>query len=685
MSRPTRSLTVRVLTAETGSANGIAGRPMQAYWFVLAPYFRDILLPPQRRVEDAVIVWAWEEPLDAAPLAPADLAAVRERLQRGTDLLTDASETSDSGEPHRQALLRLLSERLQRVAQRLAELPDVALSGYVARTVEGVRLHSWGFLAPGQPTVASETREGSADRFTPSEPSLHPTRRLRRKRWVALTLALVTLVGLWIFPAFPTHDGPASAAEEPLSPPTVVDQGLASKEDALQPETPSTNSENSQPTIGLLRRKTAMNTAERAEPDRGSATVVADEPETFLSREPLPGRVQPHGGLAIVSAATPTSAATPASGTTSSIAGHAPAQTTASAVDGLGREEVRPAARESGEMTPTAVDEQALGGGGAPLPSAAAVPPNEACLPPRSPASSATDPNRATLRGAPAGHPDPTTAESAAHSETDAHRGEGSSDEATSDDAATPLDREEHARLTQNSRDSTRDHLPGPPAEPEPVSTARADPSAAGSDHLGDDLADSERTPATSAADAVQDLSSPAHVTTPAADRATVCLIELGPWERQVAKDPILPTLPTPIGEAPPALDQLRIAAQQAHFDAESTPPERALVLVLHDRAGGEFISIRLNQLRVNASTPISFSTRDRPNTVVITRRQSDLFEVSSSALAGLVVLILPADAARPNAALRPPSTGNVSVERLTLDDPSTGIRWSRLVRMTRR
>lgn len=157
MSAPARRLTVELPTADNQHVAHVGSRPLQHFWPVLAAYFRDVLLPPQRRAGDAAVGWSWSEPASSRePPTAAELATLRKRLRRDQQLLAEnlerASEASHAaaGGTH----LAGLAETMGQVIERLAAAADSELSGYVCRTEAGWRLHSWGARAPSEPVDA---------------------------------------------------------------------------------------------------------------------------------------------------------------------------------------------------------------------------------------------------------------------------------------------------------------------------------------------------------------------------------------------------------------------------------------------------------------------------------------------------------------------------------------------------
>lgn len=129
----------------------IGGRSIHQYWSLLSPHFRDVFLAPQRRSDDGGVSWTWREPAEKKAPTAAELAALRGRLERAKEsfeenpvnpLVTDVGGGASS-----QEIIDQLTARVKSVADRLATLPDAALSEYVCRTETGVMVHSWGLAA----------------------------------------------------------------------------------------------------------------------------------------------------------------------------------------------------------------------------------------------------------------------------------------------------------------------------------------------------------------------------------------------------------------------------------------------------------------------------------------------------------------------------------------------------------
>ncbi len=192
----------------------VGDRTLHGYWPVLAPYFRDVLLPPHRRDEEQVVAWQWTE-LPGAPTA-LELAALRQRLRRDGEIFADASEVA--GNPSAGTERRGTADSPGLVAavrclvDELAALADADLAARVARTEPGLRIHSWG-VAPAAAvrTVAthgaeSRTQTAPAAVSAAASSSIEiaqgiPTVARQRRRTIAAAAGVMLAMGVggWLF------------------------------------------------------------------------------------------------------------------------------------------------------------------------------------------------------------------------------------------------------------------------------------------------------------------------------------------------------------------------------------------------------------------------------------------------------------------------------------------------------
>ena len=119
------------------------------YWPVLSPYFRDILLAPQRRTEDEIVAWTWREETEQRTPTGAEFAALRKRLksdqhalaENARDRATAGRQTAERKNP---ANIAQLASAMDGLVARLLAMPDAELATFIACTESGLRLHSWG-------------------------------------------------------------------------------------------------------------------------------------------------------------------------------------------------------------------------------------------------------------------------------------------------------------------------------------------------------------------------------------------------------------------------------------------------------------------------------------------------------------------------------------------------------------
>ena len=243
----------RLMTVQLGAATEqgearVRGRSVHAYWFLLAPHFRAVLLVPHRHVNETGTVWSWSEPAtEAAGLSAVECTGLRQRLQEGIGSLEDAVELSPANDAVRQAILRDLAEAMARVVRRLLTLPDGQLAAFACRTDAGVLLHSWGATLPGRPFCAAAASDSSSGAQSDGDLAAAAgggrAKAVRRRAWL---IALGLVVGLTTFgivawphraaspvapaqeldPAGRTSETRPAAGPGPTSPPSA-DEGHA--------------------------------------------------------------------------------------------------------------------------------------------------------------------------------------------------------------------------------------------------------------------------------------------------------------------------------------------------------------------------------------------------------------------------------------------------------------------------
>jgi hypothetical protein len=189
----------------------IGNRAVHQYWALLAPYFRDVLLVPQRRAEDQIIAWSWRENGESRQPTGTELAALRKRLAGDWQAFADnahdgADETRGGGNAKNQPGIAQIAVAMEGWVSRLLAMPDSEFAGFVACTEAGLRLHSWGLTTAAVPFYPDD-RKSAAERAAgnPDEPSVEaetsaaPVARGRRKiGWVFLAVMLLAGGLLWI-------------------------------------------------------------------------------------------------------------------------------------------------------------------------------------------------------------------------------------------------------------------------------------------------------------------------------------------------------------------------------------------------------------------------------------------------------------------------------------------------------
>lgn len=156
MSQPGARRWMAEIPAEPGAIACVGNRPLPHFWPMLSAYFRDVLLPPQRRADASTITWSWQQRDEERAPSSAELASVRKRLLADQQLLAENLEATAADATAMLAGADGLGAAMQRVVSALAALPDESLARFACRTEAGLRLHSWGAAAPGVPGIEGE-------------------------------------------------------------------------------------------------------------------------------------------------------------------------------------------------------------------------------------------------------------------------------------------------------------------------------------------------------------------------------------------------------------------------------------------------------------------------------------------------------------------------------------------------
>jgi hypothetical protein len=181
----------------------VGNRAVHQYWALLAPYFRDVMLVPQRRSEDEITAWSWHESQEGRTPTGAELAALRKRLTNDLRAFTDnASDQATSeagvGKTTNQTSIAQLAAAMEGWGLRLVGMSDSDLARFVACTESGLRLHSWGLTTAAVPFYPDERKaekKGIAaapgEREAAAEATRPAKKRRLRRRWILLLILLM--------------------------------------------------------------------------------------------------------------------------------------------------------------------------------------------------------------------------------------------------------------------------------------------------------------------------------------------------------------------------------------------------------------------------------------------------------------------------------------------------------------
>lgn len=186
----------------------VGKRAVHQYWALLGPYFRDVLLAPQRRPEDEIVAWTWRTDAKDRPPGAGELTALRKRLASTMSTFSENAREGAMGArgdagPANQANIVQLAAVMETWVAGLLSKTDAELALYVARTESGLRLHSWGATAAAVPSSPVSGRSG-ADGASSVGCGPAPPRR-RRRRLLGAGFAVLVLGALvwggWVWSA----------------------------------------------------------------------------------------------------------------------------------------------------------------------------------------------------------------------------------------------------------------------------------------------------------------------------------------------------------------------------------------------------------------------------------------------------------------------------------------------------
>ncbi len=212
---------------EAGAAR-VGGRPVQAFWVLLRPSFRRVLVEPHRRAGGGVVGWRWTAPAEPRTPEAGELAELRARLKNAlSDLAADFERREgDAGGGAPPELLTAM----RNIVHGLLNLSDANLGEYAVWNEAGLLIRSWGFKRP-----APAKREDTTDSSGKAHPEVGPTSMsagadesdaLRRsttgrRLWplrVAVLVGVVALIGagawLWRDTAQGIHGASPNASRE---------------------------------------------------------------------------------------------------------------------------------------------------------------------------------------------------------------------------------------------------------------------------------------------------------------------------------------------------------------------------------------------------------------------------------------------------------------------------------------
>jgi hypothetical protein len=304
------------INAADRSSPLVAGRSVHAFWLLIVPHFRSVLLPPQRRLDEAVVDFTWVQPADHRAITGADLVSVRRQLAAGAEALADAAADCPAtdeliGGCNRRTLMVELAQSMTAVVAALLQLPDGQLAEYACRTTTGVRLHSWGAPQPGPPRQSDppsrpdrDDHEALSSAVIAGEQPEFPVAKQSRRRRKGLLIVglsvpaiLVAVTAVWAIrrstprpettPTAVALPGESPAADPRPGPSPRTGPSAQSPSPTEGPKVPAAPVA-SEPPSAILRPplvSPSLNPSERAVTSHAAAPA---ETEVFASRHVAP-------------------------------------------------------------------------------------------------------------------------------------------------------------------------------------------------------------------------------------------------------------------------------------------------------------------------------------------------------------------------------------------------------------
>ncbi|HRE81338.1 MAG TPA: carboxypeptidase-like regulatory domain-containing protein, partial [Opitutaceae bacterium] len=136
------------MTWQAGSdaAFCVGDRPLFAFWPLLQPFTKNVLLSPHSHVSDQTVSWSWLELEKALTPTAAQLSGVRKRLEAAVAAILDT--IAEEPPASTQQILSVAASVLKGLAMK----SDSALLAFCAATVSGVMVHSWSFRRAAVPS-----------------------------------------------------------------------------------------------------------------------------------------------------------------------------------------------------------------------------------------------------------------------------------------------------------------------------------------------------------------------------------------------------------------------------------------------------------------------------------------------------------------------------------------------------
>jgi len=192
----------------------VGGRPAQAFWLLLKPAFRRVLMEPHRRTGAGTVGWTWKDSRIPTSPSAADLRALRDRMRGALDEfaaeLTWRDEGAADGRPSE------LHQMMAAMVRDLITSGDDRLAAHAVFSNSGWMIRSWGFSQPAK-AIRDEEDGNTSESPSSGTRDVIPSPSRRRRRWPWIIMLAAMMAGLaCVFLFWPHSSREARPVDNPV-------------------------------------------------------------------------------------------------------------------------------------------------------------------------------------------------------------------------------------------------------------------------------------------------------------------------------------------------------------------------------------------------------------------------------------------------------------------------------------